>query len=67
MHLMKISHRLALIVLFAAAGFIALSAYSLYVVRDDSSALVNAGTLEALEPQVAALDRLYRTLANGAP
>jgi methyl-accepting chemotaxis protein/methyl-accepting chemotaxis protein-3 (ribose and galactose sensor receptor) len=31
---MKISHRLALIVLFAAAGFIALSAYSLYVVRD---------------------------------
>src|SRR5574343_318661 len=34
MRLMKISHRLALIVLFAAAGFIALSAYSLYVVRD---------------------------------
>ena len=31
---MKISHRLALIVLFAAIGFILLSAYSLYVVRD---------------------------------
>ena len=31
---MKISHRLALIVLFATIGFILLSAYSLYVVRD---------------------------------
>ena len=31
---MKISHRLALIVVFAALGFILLSAYSLHVVRD---------------------------------
>ena len=29
--------------------------------------LVNDGALAALEPQVAALDRLYRSLANGAP
>jgi len=29
--------------------------------------LVNAGALEALEPQVAALDRLYRSLASRAP
>ena len=28
--------------------------------------LVNVGALEALEPQVAALDRLYRSLASGA-
>lgn len=28
--------------------------------------LVNTGALEALEPQVVALDRLYRSLANGA-
>ena len=31
---MKISHRLALIILCAATGFVILCAYSLYVVRD---------------------------------
>ena len=53
---MKISHRLALIVLFAAIGFILLSAYSLYVVRDAMLSERKAGIVSFVVDRVHAHD-----------